>query len=342
MKKKTVDYLAILGFGAVVYLVIILLGFVGVIDEFYLHLLSMAGIYIIVALSLNLITGFTGQLALGHAGFMSIGAYTAAIFVMRISLPLFTSVLLGGLVAAFFGFLIGFPTLRLRGDYLAITTLGFGEIIRVVLNNMEDLTGGSAGLKGIPSFSDTGDFLFDALIKFTWIFGFFVATVVVIGNLVRSSPGRVIVSIREDEIASTSMGNDVARYKMIAFTVSAFFAGVGGGLFAALVRYLNPTDFNFLYSVNFVVIAVLGGLGSITGTILGGLTFTFTQEWLRVLGDFRMVVFGLMLILLMLFWQKGIMGNKELSITGMVRAMPAFFRGLPGRIRKLLRKGGDA
>ncbi len=328
MKKKGVDFLLLLGSGLLVYCLIASLAWVGVIDEYYMQLLSVAGVYIIVALSLNLITGFTGQLALGHAGFMSIGAYTAAIFVMRASLPLLPSVLLGGLVSAVFGFAIGFPTLRLRGDYLAITTLGFGEIIRVVLNNLEGLTGGSAGLQGIPSFSDTGNYTLDAIIKFSWIFAFFVATVATISNLIRSSPGRVIVSVREDEIASTSMGNDVTRYKMIAFTVSAFFAGIGGGLFSALIGYLNPSDFNFLYSVNFVVIAVLGGLGSLTGTVLGGLVFTFAQEWLRVLGDFRLVVFGLLLILLMIFWQSGIMGNKELSITGLVR--------------RIFRKGGRA
>ncbi len=319
MKKKGVDFLLLLAAGAAVFLLIAGLAWIGVIGEFYLQLISTAGIYIIVSLSLNLITGFTGQLALGHAGFMSIGAYTAAIFVMRLGVPLLPSVLLGGAMSALFGYLIGFPTLRLRGDYLAITTLGFGEIIRVVLNNLEGITGGSAGLKSIPGFSDTGDVMLDAIIKFAWIFVFFAVTVAVISNLVRSSPGRTIVSVREDEIASTSMGNDVARYKMLSFTVSALFAGIGGGLYSALFNYLNPSNFNFLYSVNFVVIAVLGGLGSITGTVLGGLIFTFAQEWLRVLKDFRLVVFGLLLILLMLFWQKGIMGSKELSITRILR-----------------------
>jgi branched-chain amino acid transport system permease protein len=333
MKKKTADLLLLLGAGTAAYLVIALLGLVGVIDEFTLQMLSTAGIYIIVALSLNLITGFTGQLALGQAGFMSIGAYTAAILVMRLSVPLLVAILCGGLVAALFGFLIGFPTLRLRGDYLAITTLGFGEIIRVILINLEGLTGGASGLQGIPSFSDTGNYVLDAVIKFSWIFLFFVVTVATISNLIRSSPGRVIVSVREDEIASTSMGNDVARYKMISFMISALFAGIGGGLYSALFGYLIPTNFGFLYSVNFVVIAVLGGLGSITGTVVGGLLFTFVQEWLRVLGDFRLVVFGLLLILLMLFWQKGILGNRELSITGMLRAAPSL-------LRRIFRKEG--
>ncbi len=303
----------------VVFIVLALLLYTGIIDEYNGQLLTLAGIYIIVSLSLNLITGFTGQLSLGQAGFMSIGAYSTAIAMMTFHMPLVAGIIFGGLVTALFGFLIGFPTLRLRGDYLAITTLGFGEIIRVLMVNLESLTGGAAGLKGVPPFSETGDFVLDALIKFSWVYAFVVLTVVVVSNLINSSPGRAIVSIREDEIAANSMGINVPYYKMFSFTMSAFLAGIGGGLYAIYFGYLNPMMFGFMSSVNFVVIVVLGGLGSITGTIFAGVGFTYIQEWLRVFKDFRLVIFALALIAVMLFWPKGLMGTNEISIVKLVK-----------------------
>lgn len=304
---------------AVVYAILSLLLYTGIINEYNGQLLILAGIYVIVSLSLNLITGFTGQLALGQAGLMAIGSYSAAIAMMKFGMPLFPSIISGGLVTALFGFLIGFPILSLRGDYLAIATLGFGEIIRVILVNMEGLTGGAAGLKGIPSFSDSGNFLFDAMIKFTWVYVFVVATLVMVSNLINSSQGRAIISIREDEIAAGSMGVNVAYYKMFSFTMSSFLAGIGGGLYAAYFGYLNPAMFGFLNSVNFVVIVVLGGLGSITGTVLAAIGFTYIQEWFRVFKDSRLVIFGLVLIGVMLFWPKGLMGKNEFSIVKFVK-----------------------
>jgi branched-chain amino acid transport system permease protein len=322
-KNKLFNTLALLAVSVVVYVILMALMYTGIIDEYNGQLLTLAGIYFIIALSLNLVTGFIGQFALGQAGFMCVGAYTSAIMIINLHMPLLGGVIAGGLVTAIFGFIIGFPTLRLRGDYLAITTLGFGEIIRVIMINLGDLTGGAAGLKGIPSFSDTGDFLLDALIRFSWVFAFAIVSLVVISNLIKSSPGRAIVSIREDEIASNSMGINVSYYKVLAFMVSAFFAGIGGGLYAAYFGYLNPAMFTWLSSVNFVVIIVLGGLGSITGTIIASVAFTYIQEWLRIFKDFRLVIFGLALILIMLFWQKGLMGNKEFSVVGFVRKLLA-------------------
>lgn len=324
MKKNRVFNLVTLSAAAVIiFALLILLQYIGIIDEYAGQLLTLAGIYAIVALSLNLITGFTGQLALGHAGFMAIGAYSTAIAVQKFNIPLFAAIFIGAIITAVFGLLIGFPTLRLRGDYLAITTLGFGEIIKVLIENLEGLTGGAAGLKGIPPFSDTGDFVLDALIKFGWVFGFFVLTLVVISNVIKSSPGRAIISIREDEIASNSMGVNVAYYKMFAFTLSAFFAGIGGGLYAIYFGYLNPSMFAFMNSVNFVVIIVLGGLGSLTGTVIASAVFVFIREWLDMFGDLRLVIFGLLLILIMLFWQRGIMGTKEFSLVDFVRNLLA-------------------
>ncbi|MCX7710780.1 MAG: branched-chain amino acid ABC transporter permease [Clostridia bacterium] len=320
MKKNRIfNTITLLSASVIVFIVLAALLFTGIIDEYNGQLLTLAGIYIIVSLSLNLITGFTGQLSLGQAGFMSIGAYSSAIAMMNFHLPLVVSIIIGGLVTAVFGLLIGFPTLRLRGDYLAITTLGFGEIIRVIMVNLETYTGGAAGLKGIPSFSDTGDFLKDSIIKFSWVYVFVIITIVIVNNLINSSPGRAIVSIREDEIAANSMGINVSYYKIFSFTMSAFLAGIGGALYAVYFGYLNPVMFWFLTSVNFVVIVVLGGMGSITGTILAGVGFTYIQEWLRFFKDFRLVIFGLALIIVMLFWPRGLMGTNEFSIVKFVR-----------------------
>ncbi len=338
-KSKLSNFLTLLVVSVIVFVILIALMYTGIIDEYNGLLLTLAGIYFIISLSLNLITGFIGQFALGQAGFMCVGAYTSAIMVINLHLPLFVAILIGGLVTAIFGFLIGAPTLRLRGDYLAIVTLGFGEIIRVIMINLGSLTGGAAGLKGIPPFSDTGDIMLDNLIRFAWVYGFAIIALVVMSNLIKSSHGRAIISIREDEIASNSMGINVSYYKVFAFMVSAFFAGIGGGLYASYFGYLNPDMFKWLSSVNFVVIIVLGGLGSITGTLIASVAFTYIQEWLRVFGDLRLVIFGLALILIMLFWQRGIMGTKEFSVVTFVRKL---FAGeyKPANIKKAIIKLG--
>ena len=319
MKNRVFNTVTLTAVSIVVFVLLAVLIYTGVIDEYNAQLLTLAGIYIIVSLGLNLITGFTGQLALGHAGLMGLGSYATAIAMMKGHIPLLPAIIIGGVVTAIFGYIIGFPTLRLRGDYLAITTLGFGEIIRVILINLEGLTGGAAGLKGVPPFCDTGDFILDAVIKYTWVYVFVILTIIIVSNLINSSPGRAIVSIREDEIAANSMGINVPYYKMFAFTLSCFLAGIGGGLYAAYFGYLNPMMFGFMNSVNFVVIVVLGGLGSVTGTVIAAIGFTYIQEWLRYFKDFRLVIFGLALILVMLFWPKGLMGNKEFSIIGFIK-----------------------
>lgn len=306
-----------------VYAILASLQYYKIINEYNGQLLTLAGIYVIVSLSLNLISGFTGQLSLGHAGFMCIGAYTTAIAIIRYNLPLPIALLAGGLMTALFGVAIGFPALRLRGDYLAITTLGFGEIIRVIIVNLETLTGGAAGLKGIPPIATTGNFIMDAIVEFTWVYVVAIITIAVMANLLRSSHGRAIISIREDEIASNSMGINVANAKVFAFTVSAFIAGVGGGLYAVFFGYLNPAMFGWLNSVNFVVIVVLGGMGSMSGTIIAAVVFTYLQEWLRVFEDYRLVVFGLALIVVMIFWPAGLMGNREISITKSIHDLPS-------------------
>mgnify|MGYP005838089883 CR=1 FL=1 len=323
-KNRILNASLIIAVALVIFIVLFSLLFNGILDEFAGNTIKVSGIYIIVALSLNLITGYTGQLSLGHAGFMAIGAYTTAICIMRLNMPIAAALLIGGILTAIFGFLIGFPTLRLRGDYLAITTLGFGEIVRVIMVNLESITGGAAGLYGVPSFSE--DYVWNPIIGFVWIFVVAVITIVIISNLINSSQGRAIISIKEDEIASNSMGVNVPYYKMFSFVFSSFIAGVGGGLYALNYGYLNPLMFNFQFSVNLIVVVVLGGLGSITGSILASCMFVFfTQMFLPLFKDFALdtfglsildfnqVIFALVLILMMLFRPKGLMGTNEIS-----------------------------
>lgn len=302
---------------AVFFVVIVGLMYIGVIGEYIALLLTLAGIYSIVGISLNLVSGFTGQLALGHAGLMAIGAYTTATLIMQFKVPMFIAILCGGIMTAIFGFIIGMPTLRLRGDYLAITTLGFGEVIRVVLVNMEKVTGGAAGLKGIPPFIESGDFKIDFIVKFIWVFAFLAVVIAGVKNLITSSPGRALISIREDEVAANSMGVNSSYYKVFAFTLSAALAGIGGGLYAIFLGYINPQIFTWLKSMDFVVVVVLGGMGSITGTIIASLVFVFTQDLLFFIGDWRLVIYGVLLVLLMRFRPQGIMGTRDLSIVGL-------------------------
>ncbi len=298
IKKATIFLVAAL----IIYgfLLIIING--KIINNYQIQIINYLGINIILALSLNLIIGFTGQLALGHAGFMSIGAYTAAVCTVNFHLPFFLALLCAGIVSAIFGFLIGLPTLRLKGDYLAITTLGFGQIIQVVITNI-DYLGGARGFVGIPPKTD-----------FTWVFFSVLITFVVIYNIVHSSRGRAMLSIREDEIASEAMGINTTKYKIEAFIVAAFFAGVAGGLFAHLYMFIDPTSFGFLKSVEIVTFVVLGGMGSLSGCILSTGVLTVLPEALRAFSDYRMVFYSILLIVIMIFRPQGLMGTKELSL----------------------------
>lgn len=290
-----------------------------VIDEYTSQVLTIAGINVIIALGLNLISGFTGQLALGHAGFMAVGAYTTAALMMKLNLPIFAAMLGGAMMSALFGFLIGLPTLRLRGDYLAIVTLGFGEIIRVIMINLPTLTGGPAGLKGIPTF--TTNITWRPVLSFALVYLTLTLVVVLLSNLLKSSHGAAIISIREDEIAANAMGINVFYYKIYAFTLSAFIGGLGGALYAPFFGYLSPNMFNFQKSVEFLIIVVLGGMGNLTGTVLAGISLTYLQEFLRFLKDYRLVIYPVILILVMIFQPSGIMGlfgNREFSLARLV------------------------
>ncbi|SHE36513.1 branched-chain amino acid ABC transporter permease [Desulforamulus putei] len=269
-------------------------------NDYYIQVLTMLGIYLIGALGLNLITGVTGQLSFGHAAFLSIGAYTSAILSLKLHTPFGLAILAGGLMAGLWGVLLGYPTLRLTGDYLGIATLGFGEIVRVVFLNMT-ITGGALGLAGIPR-NTTLTVVLLVVILSVWA----------MVRLENSRFGRSLVAIREDEIAAEAMGVNITTAKITAFAIGTFLAGISGGLYAHLIQYLNPSDFGFLKSFEFLTFIVLGGLGSIPGVILGTSVLTLAPEFLRFISDYRMLVYGLLMVFMMIVRPRGLLGGVQL------------------------------
>jgi len=270
-------------------------------DQYYQIILTSLCINIILAVSLNLINGFTGQLSLGHAGFMAIGAYVSVVMTMRLDQPFMVGLICACLMAAFAGFIIGVPTLRLKGDYLAIATLGFGEIIRVVLQNI-NYVGGPSGILGISK-----------LTTWPWLFIGTLLTLVVIVNLINSSYGRAIISVREDEIAAELMGINTTKYKVLAFVVGAMFAGLAGALYAHYFYIIKPDTFNFLKSFDILVMVVLGGLGSTTGAVIAAIFITTLTAALQPFPAIRMILYALILIIVMIYRPQGLMGNKEIG-----------------------------
>ena len=272
-----------------------------VINSYYAGIINLALINIMLAVSLNLIVGFTGQLCLGHAGFMSIGAYLSAILTQKAELPFMVSIFIGAIIACIIAALIGYPTLRLTGDYFAITTLAFCEIIRIVIMNI-DFIGGARGLTGIPKKTN-----------FTIAFIFAVITIVIIYNIIHSSQGRAMLSVRENEIAAESMGINAFKYKIMAFVIGAFFAGLAGGLYAHYMGYIQPTAFDFNKSIDYLTFVVFGGMGSLSGSVIATIILTFLPELLRVFQNFRMILYPLALIILMIFRPQGLLGDKEIT-----------------------------
>lgn len=322
-------------------------------DAYKLRILNLCAVYTILGLSMNLINGFTGLFSLGHAGFMAIGAYTTALCTLSVQakqmnffmkpiirplsnfvIPFFPALLLAGILSAAVAFLIGAPALRLKGDYLAIATLGFAEIIRVIFTNTQSLTNGALGLKGIPAYTNLW-----------WSFGAAAATLIIIISLIKSSYGRALKAIREDEVAAESMGINLFKHKMLAFIVGAFFAGIGGGLLGNLLGTIDPLMFRFLLTFNILLIIVLGGLGSLTGTVISAFIITAAGELLRFLDEkidlgfvtipgiagLRMVVFSALLMLVILFFRNGLMGTREFSWEKII----SFFSKNP------FKRGGD-
>ena len=305
--------------GAALALSILLPGWL---NPYYMRVLMLCGISVILAVSLNLINGFTGQFSIGHAGFMAVGAYSSAMFSLHVGkgcvdtllvrgvppalgegVALLAALLVGGLCAAVAGYLVGLPSLRLRGDYLAIVTLGFGEIIRVLITNI-DAVGAARGLPGIPGWAN-----------FFWVAMGVVAVVTVSARIANSTHGRALFAIRDDEVAAEALGINTTAYKVLAFVLGAFFAGVAGGLFAHYNSYLHPNSFTFIKSIEIIAMVVLGGMGSITGSILAAIVLTILPEALRSAQELRMVIYSLMLIVLMITRPQGLLGNRELDLS---------------------------
>jgi branched-chain amino acid transport system permease protein len=305
----------------------------GTLGNYAMRILNLSAIYIVLALSLNLVNGFTGLFSLGCAGFMAVGAYASAILTMspdikdmnffleplnpwlqNLSLPFGFALIAAGICAAIAGLIIGLPILRLRDDYLGIATLGFAEIIRVVITNLQGLTNGAQGLKSIPKYSTT------------WVvWGVALLTIYFVSRLVRSSYGRQLKAVRDDEIAAEAMGVNVFRVKVVSFTISSFIAGVGGALLGHMITTIDPKMFTFMLTFNILLIVVLGGNGSITGSVIASIGVTVLMEAMRFLDEplnflflktdgmpgLRMVVFSALLMMVVIFRQRGLMGDRE-------------------------------
>ncbi len=279
-----------------IYIAITVLVEGGLLNRQYRSLLVPIGVNVILAVSLNLTTGFLGELTLGHAGFMSVGAYMGALCTLNLNLPSYVefilALIIGGGVAALFGIIIGVPVLRLKGDYLAIVTLAFGEIIRSVVNAL-DITGGSQGLKGIDLYSNYK--------HYTLVFILVVLTVIAIRNLVNSRQGRAVCSVRDNYIAAEAVGIPVSKFKIMAFVIAAFFAGMAGVIYGHNVGMIKPGTFDYNKSIEILVIVVLGGMGSLRGSVIAAIILTVLPEMLRGVDDFRMLLYAIVLIAMMLF-----------------------------------------
>ncbi len=301
MKAVTKKDFKVLGLCVLVYAIVEGLLQTNFIGSFWELNLILIAINIIMAASLNLINGYTGQFSLGHAGFMAVGAYMSAIITVKFQLPFLLAIVVGAVGAGLLGLLIGLPTLRLNGDYLAIATLGLGEIIRITILNIP-YVGGASGFMGIPRYTN-----------FAWAFFTCLFTLFFIKNLVNSSHGRACISIRENEIAAEAMGIDTTKYKVLAFTIGAAFAGVAGALFAHYFYIAHPASFTFMMSFNYLTMVVMGGLGSITGSVAGAVILTFVSAALASWPEWRMIIYSLVLILLMIYRPQGLFGNVELT-----------------------------
>lgn len=275
----------------------------GLVTSFYQNIMVTIGINMILAVGLNLVVGYAGQFSLGHAGFMAIGAYVGAILSTQIPGPIgfYAGMAAGAVLAAIVALIVGVPTLRLKGDYLAIATLGASEIIRIIIQNLE-ITNGAAGISGIP-------------MNVTWItlFIFIVLTTLLIVNYIHSSPGRATIAVRENEIAAESVGVKTTKYKIIAFVIGAVTASIAGTLYAGYFSVINPSQFTFQRSIDVLIIVVFGGIGSVTGSFVAAIALGLLNSVLAPLGQLRMVVYGIAIIAIMVFKPSGLMGDFELQ-----------------------------
>jgi len=286
--------------------------------EYLLHILVIAGIYIILTLSLNLIVGYTGLPALGHAAFSCIGAYTSSLLALNMGLSPWIGLLIGACVAAVSGIVIGYPAVRLKGDYLALATFGLGVIIYSIAKNWVSLTRGPMGLPGIPGFSIFG-FEFSETWSYLLLVVIFVAiTIFVIRRIVDSPFGRVLRSIREDEIAAETLGKNTVKHKLLVFVIGAFFAGIAGSLYAHYITFIDPSSFTVMESITILLMVIFGGMGTISGSVVGAVVLVVFPELLRFLGmpssiaaPMRQMIYGLLLVVLMIKRPQGIMGRYQ-------------------------------
>lgn len=363
MSKKSRTYALLTAVSLLVILLfLMLLSGKGNDYRYEIRVLNMCAIYAVLGLSMNLVNGFTGLFSLGQAGFMAIGAYVTTLLFMspaaknsvfylepivpwlgNIQLPFPIALLMGGLASGVFAFFIGFPVLRLRGDYLAIATLGFSEIVRVIFTNLQTVTNGAVGIKNIPPIANLW-----------WTFGIMILAVILMRRLLGTSYGRAFLAVRDDEVAAEGMGISLFKHKMFSFILSSVLAGIGGGLLASVVGSINPLLFRFVLAYDILLIVVLGGMGSISGTIVGAFIITIAKEWLRWLDNgfslgfvqipavagLRMVIFSLLLMCVILFYRKGLFGSREFSWAACGRVIKAVgqFAMKPFRSFK---KGGE-
>ncbi|KLV27554.1 branched-chain amino acid ABC transporter permease [Niallia circulans] len=298
--KKSKAFWIFLILSALIYGVIQFLMTGGWIDTLYSNMIILMAINIMLAVSLHLVIGITGQFSIGHAGFLAVGAYVSAIATMKFQMPFPIAILAGGIVAALAGLLVGIPTLRLRGDYLAIATLGFAEIIRIFFLNI-DYVGGAAGMQ------------ITHLTTWTSTFICLFITILVIVNFTNSRHGRAAIAIRENEIAADAMGINTTYYKVAAFALGSLFAGVAGALQAHNFYIINPTNFGFLKSFDILIYVVLGGLGSLSGSVIAASFLTIISTYLQDYPETRMIIYSLVLVIVMLYRPKGLMGTKEIT-----------------------------
>lgn len=313
--------------GIVIYLLLELLFLLGIIDPFYEITVVNILINIILAVGLNLIVGFSGQLALGHAGFMALGAYASGILLRQLPgiAGFLLSILVGMIVASILAFIIGIPTFRLRGDYLAIATLGASEIIRIAILNMPELTNGAVGISGIPKIV-------------SWRFTFIAAalTLLIVSNYIRSSPGRATIAVREDEIAAESLSINTTYFKLTAFLLGAATAALAGSIHASYFGVINPGQFTFDKSIDVLIIVVFGGIGSVTGSVVAAVVLGVINVYLQQFGALRMIIYAVVLILIMIFRPSGLMGNIELSLSKIFKRP----QDVPGSIENMKQEKG--
>lgn len=293
--------------------------FIGVstnmISPFYQITLVTIMINIILAIGLNLVIGFSGQFSLGHAGFMAIGAYSGAIIGDRMEglAGFFVGLLVGMIISIIVALFVGIPTLRLKGDYLAIATLGVAEIIRILILNMGELTNGARGISGIS-------FPFESNAGFIMVlFVILIVTTILTVNYINSSPGRATIAIREDEIAAESMGVNATTYKVIAFMIGAATASIAGSLYGTYFSVINPSDFTFQKSIDVLIIVVFGGIGSVTGTVVAAVVLGVLNTYLQAFGELRMIFYALAIIAIMVFRPGGLLGNREFTMSALLK-----------------------